>query len=379
MSGGSIKLAALLKDVAEKPQTPAAARVSLDVLKDAEAISKAPLVRARVLRVGTPVAAMLVVAGVFGLAHKPEWIILTKETAMAPVAADTAAKQSKSVPSGYNKNEFSKPVQELMEYVECFRKDRCAFKATVPGEEAAKQFGYSRLFVNAYDEVSLKAKSRTQNYSGLNRNDVLSDFESIVAEEQAIDRLLKQKDWHAASIAYLRALQNGDVTFPAPETLAPVPQILMIQLMSAYPAVKFDINDATFAEIYRKTRQFATVRVKNSGELWAQEIIAEWRKLIVQSTESPARGTVTLCDRANAIGVLVAIQGTCSHLRFSKPISVALDELSSDQTLRTCKEEAAGKAYAALRAKSVNEITTICNQVNGRIRAGEMSALELAD
>jgi hypothetical protein len=47
--------------------------------------------------------------------------------------------------------------------------------------------------------------------------------------------------------------------------------------------VKFDINDPVFAEVYRRTRDFAAARVRESGEVWAEEIIAEFRRLTVKS------------------------------------------------------------------------------------------------
>jgi len=179
-----------------------------------------------------------------------------------------------------------KPVQELMAYVECLKGqvDRsCSFRADLSGEAAARQLGYSRLFASAYEEMAWRAKMGEKGQESFNRSDLISGFDRIVHEEQVIDRLMANQKRYAATVAYLRALQNGDVIFPGPQPLAPVPAVLLIQLASAYPDVNLDINDPLFAMVYRRTRDFAAARMRESGRVWAQEIIAEYRRLTLKS------------------------------------------------------------------------------------------------
>jgi len=269
VSAEPIKLGGLLR---EKPEELGVTKATLsltELLKGIELPSGNRFWRAPRWKI---ISCLLVVATAAGVAVPLSW------DALGPVNGPGAA---------IDQSEFSKPVRELTEYVQCLKGQvkgrRCIFKPNIPGEVAAKQLGYTRLFASAYDEINLRVKTRQQAQGGAHPSDVIAGFENIVNEEQAIDRLMARKEQYAATIAYLRALQNGDAVFPGPQPLAPVPAVLLVQLMSAYPDVKFDVNDPSFAAVYRQTRDFAAARVKETGEVWAQEIIAEFRRLTLKS------------------------------------------------------------------------------------------------
>jgi hypothetical protein len=283
---GPIKLAALLKDVADKPENSATSLGLFNLVQDTDSPHQKQW---RGILVGVSVAITMAVA--LGLLiHFISDLRLSaprRQTADSPIQTKESSRlqSSELTPSGLGLDAFSKPVQELMKYVQCLGKNQCSFSAGITGEEAARQFGYSRLFASAYEEMILQVKSKEGKEQGIRLGDVIRGFEQIVQQEQAIDQMLMRNERHAAAIAYLRALQNGDVVFPGPQPLAPVPQVLLSQLMTAYPNIKLDANDPVFASTYRQTRDFAALRMKVADEVWAQEIIAEFRYLIIHPGE----------------------------------------------------------------------------------------------
>ena len=183
---------------------------------------------------------------------------------------------------------FSPPIQELMRYLDGLKKGRFAFNVAMSGEDAAKELKFTRLFASAYEEMLLRVKSQRAAAGAVSIGDVISTFEGIVREEQQVDRLMLATDQaHTASIAYLRALQNGDVAFPGPSDLAPIAAVLLVQLVEAYPNTTFDVTDAKFAEVYRRTREFADQRMADATEVQSAEIISEFRRRIVASATGP--------------------------------------------------------------------------------------------
>lgn len=287
MSLRSVNLGKLLR---EAPQNSSAATAPLKLkglLADTEAPVAGKPSTARNRKIIARWAGLVVIVGVM----LSIVLVLFGPTMIRviPSAIPTSRQKIDAPKPGADRAVFSKPVQELMDYVQCLKgqmpKLGCRFSADITGEEAAKQFGYSRLFASVYEEMSwrVKVEEKKKNLGNAGRSGVVAGFEDIVHEEQAIDQLMARNERYGATVAYLRALENGDVVFPGPQPLAPIPAVLLVQLMSAYPDVKFDINDPVFAEVYRRTRDFAAARVRESGEVWAEEIIAEFRRLTVKS------------------------------------------------------------------------------------------------
>lgn len=197
-------------------------------------------------------------------------------------SASPPAVGASAPPTNPSQGTYPKHVQELVDYLECLRKAKCSFSLT--GEETAQQLGYSRLFASAYEEMVFRIKARHREQKQVTPQDMVAEFETIVREEQTIDQLLERRERHSAAISYLRAMQNGDVAFPDPQPNAPVPQVLLSELMSINPEADLDINDTVFESIYIGTLEFAEARIRKSGELSVHELIKEFRRLILQST-----------------------------------------------------------------------------------------------
>jgi len=368
-----------LKDVADQPEASAASRVSLNILQDAGSPTEKRVWQKHLPKMAVALASIII------LGAAVHFVSDLKLAAPLPgpqiqAKAPTKPELKTLTPSGLDLAAFSKPVQELMEYVQCLLKAACSFNPGITGEEAARQFGYSRLFASAYEEMILHAKARASNKARPRLNDIVARFEEIIQEEQTIDQLLARKERHAAAIAYLRALQNGDVVFPGPQALAPVPQLLLIQLMSAYPDASFEINDPTFAAVYRETREFASVRMQAVKEVWAQEIVAELRHRIVLSAGAPnARAAQTVCDQAQVIGEITVMTQFCLRLRVSEGPKRAWKLMEPQPTASSCRDKVAVELKAKLDALPGNEIKKMCEVVEDRVRTGNVTAFEITN
>jgi len=377
----SVNLGKLLR---EAPESPGAATVPLNlkgILTDVDTPATAGRASARDRKNVARWAGVVVIVGVLlaTLLAVLKPTIVTLFTSAIPASSRT---QSDAPKPAVEPSAFSKPVQELTEYVQCLKGQLpnrgCGFRADITGEEAAKQLGYSRLFASAYEEMILRVKAGEKAQAPVGRDDVIAGFDNIVGEEQAIDQLMAHKERYTAAIAYLRALQNGDAAFPAPQVLAPTPPVLLVQLMSAYPDVALDINDPVFAVIYRRTRDFAAARVSDTGEVLAQEIIAEFRRLILQSATSRTTDLVpTSCERASTIGALAAITSSCPRLHLARAIMTASDQLAQVKSERECKEQGRTELATKLNAMSAGDMATTCDVIERNIRAGDISTLEI--
>ena len=215
------------------------------------------------------VAALLAVLSPFVFPARPGQPIPTQRPVAPPlpgIAADTS------------KN-YTRPVQELVRYATTLSAQTTAFDPAITGEEAARRLGHTRLFAAAYEELRLAVR----------RNgpvSLLPALAKLIEEEQGIDFLMARR-LRVTAIAYLRALQNGDIGFPVPADHAPTPETIVAQIAHLHPEVALDPNDATFAHIYRQTREFANARVQQAGELSVFEVIGEWRRSIIASVLKP--------------------------------------------------------------------------------------------
>ena len=256
-----------------------------------------------------------------------------------------------------------KPVEELAEYERCLKETRCRFLPAKTGEEVALDLGYSRLFASAYEEVRQRVTNRTQ--AG---NDVMADFAVVAGEEQTIDKLLAAKERHAAAIAYLRALQNGDVAFPDPQVRAP-PQLLMLALMYSYPEVSVSINDEAFGVVYRATRSFAQERVKQTTDLSVYEVIGEFRRQIVHSANA-ADGASPACRQGTALGNLSAIRQLCTRLPLSDRAATASGEIGRSPEATVCKTQSWATLKSELAALPTDDAINLCGLIEQRLAAG---------
>jgi hypothetical protein len=375
---GSLKLAALLKDVADEPEKRAAAAVSLDVLQDARAVPKVPFWRGRQRQLALAVAVLVALGGAGAF-----WAFQPAATRTAPESQTQALGSGKQEPKvvarDIDPSAYSKGVQELMQYADDLRHERVAFATKFTGEEAAKQLGYSRLFASAYEEVILRVKTIEQSKKSAQLSDVIVGFDNIVHEEQTIDQLMVRKERHAAAIAYLRALQNGDVVFPGPQALAPTPPVVLAQLLAAYPDIQFDVDDPTFTAIYRQAREFAMRRYTSAGEIFAAEIIGELRRLIIQSAMSEADSTLpTICEKGVSVGELTALIAICPQLQLSRTVIELSQEVAQQPMGVDCRNKAASNLRQKLQGISDTENAEMCRRAALRVQAGENEFLEIA-
>jgi hypothetical protein len=361
---GPIKLAGLLDEVAEQPDR---SRVSLNLLQDATPPPKKPFWK-RYLP--------MIVTGCLAVVGVGELIVFVSGHNNTTSAQQQVVKDEQRSPTAAENSAFSKPVQELTDYLNCLNKGSCSFSDELSGEAAAKQFGYTRLFASAYEEVSLRLKSRDPGETSLYASSVAA-FESIVAEEQVIDRLMAKQEQHAAAIAYLRALQNGDVVFPGPQPAAPAPPVLLAQLMAAYPGTAFDIDDIVFALVYREVREFAAQRLNQSGEVSVYEIIGEFRRLIAQSASAKAGAGPTQCEQGTALGYAEGLIKACAHLRFTPAAKKASAARANERTVDHCKSTALLNLSAQLESMHEDEVAALCERMEQRTRQGELGFLEI--
>lgn len=177
---------------------------------------------------------------------------------------------------------FSPAVGELMQYLRDLKAGRAAFNwSTITGEEAAKQFGFSRLFASSYEELRLFAEARIREQGSIHIRQVIAEFEDIVSEEKKIDQMMAGDMRLQVSIAYLRALQNGDVVFPHPAVWPPPsPVSLLRQLASIYPNETIDEHDRLFPKFYDST--WKELRADRPGAASVQRAIKELRKSIAK-------------------------------------------------------------------------------------------------
>jgi hypothetical protein len=277
--------------------------------------------------------------------------------------------EEQAVPSRLDQREFSsRSVQEMMDYVECLKEAKCAFRSDITGEEAAKQFGYGRLFASAYEEMTLRARGLEHNQHRPQSSDIIVGFETILREEQEIAQRLAGRKRHAAAIAYLRSLQKGDVVFPTPKHSAP-PQLMLIYLMSNNPGVAFNIYDPEFAGIYRDTREFMAARLKQTDTVSMYEAIGEFRRLIVQSAASPRKYHGTeLCEKGALTGQLAVMARVCpaaSPNDFAKELT---GEISQQPEAIRCERRAATALQSEIDSMPKTMMDKVCKLLEQHLR-----------
>lgn len=267
------------------------------------------------------------------------------------------------------------PVQEMTEYVQCIKQSRCRPLLDQTGEEAARHLGYSRLFAGAYDEALLRYKVRQREKEQANFADFIADFEAIAREEQTIAQLLAARERHAAAIAYLRAMQNGDVAFPAPQTLAPIPPLALLQLMTIYEGTVFDLDDPVFAAIYRETRNWTAARIKLAADISAPEVIGVFRGLVIQSAVGP--DTSNACDKGAAIGAATVVAKFCPKLVVGQQATSTSDEMKQGESGMECELKSAANTRSKLSALPASEINNVCEQLAQQVQAGKIPTLNV--
>jgi hypothetical protein len=150
--------------------------------------------------------------------------------------------------------------------------------------------------------------------------------------------------------------------------------------LAAYPESHLNVDDPTFADLYRQTRELALERLTQTGELSAPEIIGQLRKLIVESATSKGNNDQpTICDKGVSAGELIALTAACPRLRLA-PSAVALSkEVAREQFGMECQSRAAASLRSKLQAMTASETADMCERARLRVQAGESQFLELTN
>ena len=177
----------------------------------------------------------------------------------------------------------SAPTKELVKYVEGLKKGSYAFNWTISGHDAAKQLGFGRRFAVTYGQAAEEVRARLARKSSVHIDEIIEYFSRILREEQTVDRLVGDKDRHFPAVVYLRALQEGECSFPYVLRDTPTAQAMMNHLALAYPDVKKRFASEPFASIYDATVAYGRNQIKQNGSVSIYRLIEEMRRAIVQS------------------------------------------------------------------------------------------------
>ena len=175
---------------------------------------------------------------------------------------------------------------ELVKYLEGLKKGSYVFNWTISGHDAAKQLRFGRRFAATYGQAVEEVQARLASKSRVHIDEIIEYFSRILREEQSVDRLVGDKDRHFPAVIYLRALQEGECSFPYVLRDTPTAQAMMNQLALAYPEIKKRSVSEPFASIYDATVAYGRNQIKQNGSVSIYRLIEEMRRAIVQSANS---------------------------------------------------------------------------------------------
>jgi hypothetical protein len=210
--------------------------------------------------------------------------------ATAPVAAAKSVNANlcnASSRDAAERTRSSATTSELIKYFEGLNKGSYAFNWTISGLDAAKQLGFGRRFAATYGQAVEEVQARLASKSRVHIDEIIEYFSQIVREEQTIDRLVGDKNRHFPAVLYLRALQEGECSFPYVLRDTPNAQAMLNHLAVAYPEIKERPLSEPFARIYEATIAYGRKQIEQKGSVSIYRLIEEMRRAIVQSAASP--------------------------------------------------------------------------------------------
>jgi hypothetical protein len=199
----------------------------------------------------------------------------------------------------------STPTKELAKYVEGLKKGSYAFNWTISGDDAAKQLGFGRRFAVTHGQVVEEVRARLTRKSTVHIDEIIEYFSGILREEQSVDRLVGGKDRYFSAVAYLRALQEGQCSFPYVLRDTPTAQAMMNHLALAYPVVKKRFANEPFASIYDATVAYGRNQIKQNGGVSIYRLIEEMRRAIVQSANPNVATAPSISSKPPSMTVAV--------------------------------------------------------------------------
>jgi hypothetical protein len=177
-------------------------------------------------------------------------------TAPAPATAAESINANLCQASSRNAAErtlSSAATSELVKYLEGLKEGSYVFNWTISGHDATKQLRFGRRFAATYDQAVEEVRARLASKGRVHIDEVIGYFSRILWEEQFIDRIVRDKDRHFPAVVYLRALQEGECSFPYVLRDTPTAQAMMDHLALAYPEIKKRDVSEPFASIYNAT------------------------------------------------------------------------------------------------------------------------------
>jgi hypothetical protein len=163
------------------------------------------------------------------------------------------------------------------------KKGSYAFNWTISGDDAAEQLRFGRRFAATYGQAAEEMQTRLASKGRVNIDELIEYFSRILREEQFIDRLIGDKDRHFSAVVYLRALQEGECSFPYVLRDTPTAQAMVDYLALAYPEIKKRAVSEPFASVYDATVAYGRNQIKQNGSVSIYRLIEELRRAIVHS------------------------------------------------------------------------------------------------
>ena len=183
----------------------------------------------------------------------------------------------------------SKGTAELEKYVAGLRTGTYSFGLSTEGYDAASQLGFGNRFAGTYDLGVEEGKDRIAHNGSVNIDEITSYLNSILSEEKKIDLLTLQKERRFAAIIYLRAMQNGECSFP--NIYADVPNALTVlsELRRTHPTLNLDASNRVFVDIYDSSIKDSRDRAAQGGKsISIYHVEAIWRTAILNYVETAA-------------------------------------------------------------------------------------------
>ncbi len=174
-----------------------------------------------------------------------------------------------------------KPTTELITYLDGLRSGKYAFDWSLNGHQAAAQLGFGNRFSAVYSEMAEEARLLLRQHGTVTVRDATGYLSGIVGEEQTIDAMSSRREQHFSAIVYLRALEEGECSFPYVLKDTPDADGVLSDLREAYPALGLERNSTTFSEIYNQTIAAARQRISETGSVSVFRNIEDWRRAIL--------------------------------------------------------------------------------------------------
>jgi hypothetical protein len=183
----------------------------------------------------------------------------------------------------------SDALNDLESYVKGFREGAYSFPWDSDGYEIARQLGFGRLFASSYNELLEWVKKEVDKRGPISIDELQTRMDNLLSDEKFIAELALKQERHFASIAYIRALQLGEIGFSNPETTGTSASAALKSLIDIYPNLNLQPDDAMFSLMLEQCNKFARERMAEPGGVSISQIIGELRVAIIRSAGSKPR------------------------------------------------------------------------------------------